>query len=165
MTFLQKPPGSFKVFTGAFFGTGYLPLAPGTWASLFILPLIYISWLFFAHWGIMALTAIFVFLSMWSAPATIKKLGSDPPEFVMDECAGQAFVFSIALPLYGESVPGLPLLLTGFILFRLFDIIKPFGIKRMEKFPGKYGILLDDLFAGFYASICLTALFRVGSFF
>lgn len=165
MTFLQKPPGSFKVFTGAFFGTGYLPLAPGTWASLFILPLIYAAWILFVYWGILALTVIFIFLSMWSAPAAIKKLGSDPPEFVMDECAGQALVFSIAIPLSGESPPGLASYLLGFLLFRLFDIIKPFGIKRMEKFPGKYGILLDDLFAGFYASICLTALFRLGSFF
>jgi phosphatidylglycerophosphatase A len=71
------------------------------------------------------------------------------------------FVVSVG---FGISL-NLIYLLLGFLLFRLFDITKPLGIKRVEKFRGKYGILFDDLLAGIYASVGLIALLSLLSLF
>lgn len=151
---------SFLMLIGTLFGAGYLPKAPGTWGSLLFLPFIYFSYELSGFIGVIALTIIASILSLISAPAAIKRLGEDPGEFVMDECAGQALVFAITFSILNIS-PGIAIYIPGFLLFRLFDIIKPFGIKRVEKVGGKFGILADDLLAGFYASISLMALVSV----
>lgn len=148
---------SFKLILGTLFGSGYLPKAPGTWGSLFSLPFVYAAWLAGGISGLMLLTILTCALSLWTAPTAIRRLGDDPGEFVMDECAGVALLFFIAATFGIEPAP-LSLLL-GFLLFRLFDITKPLGITRVEKFRGKYGILVDDLLAGFYASLSLIAIF------
>jgi len=153
---------SFLLLIGTLFGAGYLPKAPGTWGSLFFLPFIYASFLLGGYIGLIVLTIIASLLSLLSAPAAIEYLGPDPGEFVMDECAGQALVFVISLPILGLQL-NLLILLAGFILFRVFDITKPLGIKLVEKFRGKYGILYDDLLAGFYASLSLTAILYIGT--
>lgn len=153
----EKSGLSFMFLLGTFFGAGLLPKAPGTWGSLFFLPIIYLSYLSSGVIGIILLTVAASILSLITAPAAIKHLGPDPGEFVMDECAGQALVFSIALPLLDVRFD-LKTIFLGFLLFRIFDIIKPLGIKRVEKFRGKFGILADDLLAGLYASLSLTAL-------
>jgi len=153
---------SFLLLIGTLFGAGYLPKAPGTWGSLLFLPFIYLSYQLSGFPGVIALTIIASILSLISAPAAIKHLGEDPGEFVMDECAGQALVFAITFSIINIT-PGIVVFILGFLLFRLFDIIKPFGIKRVEKFRGKFGILVDDLLAGLYASISLMALIYIFS--
>jgi len=150
---------SFKLLLGTLFGSGYLPKAPGTWGSLFSLPFVYAAWLAGGIYGLLFLTILTCALSLWTAPVAIRRLGDDPGEFVMDECAGVALLFFIAAT-FGIAPAPLSLLL-GFLLFRLFDITKPLGIKRVEKFRGKYGILYDDLLAGIYASAVLTGLFAL----
>ncbi len=79
---------------------------------------------------------------------------SDPGYVVIDEAAGQwiSFLF-IPLPVLFQH-PWL--FVAGFILFRLFDITKPFPVKTMEKFPGGYGIMMDDIIAGLYTSLSLN---------
>jgi len=144
------------LFAGTLFVTGYLPIAPGTWGSLFCLPMIYASWYLLGYTGLVLLTIGTSILSLLSAPIAIRVLGDDPAAFVMDECAGQSLVFATALPLCHLS-PDIPTLLVGFLFFRLFDIVKPMGIKQAEKFRGKFGILADDLLAGMYASLGLIA--------
>lgn len=151
---------SFLLLMGTLFGTGYLPLAPGTWGSLLFLPFIYLSYELHGFIGVIGLTVIASIISLICAPAAIKRLGEDPGEFVMDECAGQALVFAITFSIINIT-PGITIYIIGFLLFRLFDIIKPFGIKRVENFRGKIGILGDDLLAGFYASICLMAIINI----
>lgn len=147
---------SVALCTGTLFGTGYLPIAPGTWGSLFWLPMIYASWYLLGYPGLLLLTIGTCILSLLSAPTAIRVLGDDPAAFVMDECAGQSLVFATALPLLALS-PDILTLLVGFLFFRLFDIAKPMGIKQTEKFRGKFGILADDLLAGIYASLGLIA--------
>ncbi len=147
---------SFFLLVGTLFGAGYLPKAPGTWGSLLFLPFIVAAYQLGGTAGILILTAFASVLSIVTAPAAIRKLGDDPGEFVMDECAGQGLVFAVALPLL-QAPLSITILLGGFLLFRLFDITKPLGVKRVEKFPGKYGILMDDLLAGLYASLSLIA--------
>ena len=88
------------------------------------------------------------------APSIITKTGKqDPREIVVDELAGQCTTFVPAVMLTQLN----PLLVAGlgFFLFRLFDIAKPFPIKKLEKLPAGWGILADDLLAGLYAAVIL----------
>lgn len=141
---------------GILFGFGLLPIAPGTWGSLAALPIIYGVAILFSTTGLVVLTLSAILLSLWTSDEAVRRLGDDPSEFVMDEVAGQSFTF-LLITFGGGLSHDLTVLLGGFILFRLFDIFKPLGIDPLQKLPGKYGILCDDLLAGFYALICIEA--------
>jgi phosphatidylglycerophosphatase A len=91
------------------------------------------------------------------APASIAATGKkDPSEVVADEFAGQAVTF-IAAGIFSTSGIYLPALL-GFFLFRLFDIIKPWPLRKLEKLPHGWGILADDLGAGVYACLSMSVI-------
>lgn len=151
---------SIRVAIGTLFGAGYLPTAPGTWGSLFTLPLIYgAAWLFPVY-GIPVFFAACCVLSLLCASAVEKKFGHDPSQFVMDECAGQSLVFIITgftFSFLGDAF----ILAAGFFLFRLFDILKPLGVDKLQNLPGEIGILADDLLAGIYSFICLEGLIYI----
>lgn len=147
---------TLKIRIGTLFGAGLLPAAPGTWGSLFILPLIYVSAVYLPVFGPVLLLLITILLSLWSADANVEKFGEDPAQFVMDECAGQTAVFLFVT--FQQTQTDFIILAAGFLLFRLFDILKPFGINALQKLHGKFGILADDLLAGLYALICLELL-------
>lgn len=155
MTFHQAVH-SLKLMLGTLLGAGYITKAPGTFGSLLFLPFIYVAFIWYHLPGLVVLMLVASLLSLWTAPAAIEELGDDPGEFILDECAGQALVF-VGVVAFDITLNFIYLFL-GFLLFRVFDIIKPLGIKRVEKFQGKYGILLDDLLAGIYASVGLIAL-------
>jgi phosphatidylglycerophosphatase A len=94
------------------------------------------------------------------APAVIALTGKgDPREVVADEFAGQALTFITigAVPTGRIWVAGL----LGFVLFRLFDIVKPWPIRKLEKLPAGWGILADDLMAGVYAGALLLISLRL----
>ena len=93
-------------------------------------------------------------LTLWAADACERRWGDDPSQMVSDEVAGQAITF-LFIPFSGQVSLDISILLAGFILFRVFDILKPFGIKRLQHFRSGLGILLDDLAAGLYALLCL----------
>ncbi len=153
-----------KIVFGTLFGAGLLPKAPGTWGSLFTLPFVYFAYLIHPIFGVAGFAVIASLISLWSTDASVEKFGDDPGQFVIDETAGQALVFLFTSFHYGLSM-NTGLLLSGFVLFRIFDIFKPLGIVRLEKLPGKFGILADDLAAGIYALICLELLkVLLGSF-
>ncbi len=90
------------------------------------------------------------------APAAIARTGkNDPGEVVADEFAGQAVTFmGIAAITPSQMIVAAVL---GFLLFRLFDIVKPWPIRKLEALPGGWGILADDLLAGVYAGIVFQA--------
>ena len=148
---------TLKIVLGTLFGSGLLPKAPGTWGSLFSLPLIYAAYLIHLSFGVIGFVLFASVISLWATDACVEKFGDDPGQFVIDETAGQAVVF-LFTSFHYSSLANISLLLTGFILFRVFDIFKPLGIVRLEKLPGKFGILTDDLAAGVYALICLELL-------
>ena len=130
------------------FGVGFLPAAPGTFASVAGSPLV---WLMDRLGGLLGAVflAAFLALAFFSADRAGKLTGQDDPrEIVIDEVAG----FLVALFLVPLSWLNLSL---GFILFRVFDIWKPFPLKRAEKLGGGLGIVLDDLLAGLYANLAL----------
>jgi phosphatidylglycerophosphatase A len=99
------------------------------------------------------------------APAVIAATGqADPREIVADEFAGQALTF-LAIPLLTTAaISTKQIWLTtslGFVLFRLFDILKPWPIRKLENLPKGWGILADDLLAGIFAAIVLLIILRL----
>ena len=141
------------------FGLGWLPVAPGTWGSL--PPVIVFALM--CHFGASVVSISIVMAALVlagsvicvkCAPASIAAIGkADPGEVVADEFAGQALTFlPISVVAAGQTWV---VALLGFLLFRLFDITKPWPIRKLEKLPAGWGILLDDLLAGLYAAIVL----------
>jgi phosphatidylglycerophosphatase A len=146
------------------FGLGRLPLAPGTWGSLPVVVIFGLMCQFNLSgpsisivMAAMALAGSVICVKF--APAAIAATGkNDPGEVVADELAGQAVTF-LVIPFF------IPVILTtgqiciitsgGFLLFRLFDIVKPWPIRKLEKLPEGWGVLADDLLAGVYAAIVL----------
>ncbi|HEY3067325.1 MAG TPA: phosphatidylglycerophosphatase A [Methylomirabilota bacterium] len=124
-------------------GAGYAPLAPGTAGSAVAL---LILWLVpFSRAGLVVFFLVVTVAGIWAAHVAEQKLGGkDPGEIVIDEVAGM-ILSVLALPLTA------PVLLAGFVLFRLFDIVKPFPAARSQRLPGGFGIMTDDLVAGLYA--------------
>jgi phosphatidylglycerophosphatase A len=146
------------------FGLGWLPVAPGTWGSL--PPAIIFGLL--CHLGLSTASAAVIMavlalagsvVCVKFAPAVIAATGKpDPREIVADEFAGQAITF---LPTGLWAINEFPTtgiwiaVGFGFMLFRIFDITKPWPIRRLEKLPKGWGILADDLLAGVFAAIVL----------
>jgi phosphatidylglycerophosphatase A len=136
----------------SWFGAGLMPLAPGTFGTLTALPLVLILNHVGEFYEGLALLLL-IPLAVWSSSLSERCLGrSDPSEVVVDEVAG------FLLTLFLLPLSWLTLCL-GFVLFRLFDIVKPFPIRWFEKkLRGGTGIVLDDLMAGVYANLGLRLL-------
>jgi phosphatidylglycerophosphatase A len=134
------------------FGVGLLPSAPGTWGSLAALP---IGWAIHYLAGPMALaaTAMAAFALGWWAAAKLVEASrlSDPGFIIIDEVAAQWLVL-VAAPLDWRAY------LAAFVLFRIFDIAKPWPIRAAERrVAGGLGVMLDDVLAALYALILLLA--------
>ena len=138
--------GKSALFLSSWFGSGLVPLAPGTFGTLTAVPLVVALWYLDSLFAGLLLLFI-ILLAVWSAGLSERILGRiDPPEVVIDEVAG----FAVAVFLLPASWL---VLFLGFALFRLFDIFKPFPIGLLEKrVKGGIGIVLDDLLAGIYAN-------------
>ncbi len=140
-------------------GIGLLPFAPGTWGSLIALPL---GWLLHGWAGPLAvvLAMVVIFFAGWWASEALSRRGDDhdPGYIVIDEVAGQLLVLAV--------IPPDPLLYAvGFVLFRLFDILKPAFIGWADRaVKGGLGVMLDDLLAGLCGALALYAIMRFWSF-
>ncbi len=143
---------------GTFFGAGYFPLGPGTLTSGIVTGLFLLSWPAGVSplWLLAAAAALYL-PAVWAAGICERHFGRrDPGCVVIDEVIGQMITLA-ALParpaaaLWKYSV-------AGFILFRLFDIVKPFPVSRSEKLPAGWGIITDDCWAGAYAFAGLALL-------
>lgn len=151
-----------KPIIGSFFNAGFLPNAPGTWGSFFALFPIYFVGVYAPWYGMALITALFSFFTVWVSEECERVWGGDPSPLVMDEFAGQGMTF-IAISFTGILKYDLLLLVAGFIFFRFFDIQKPLGVDKLQKLPGGWGILVDDLLAGFYAFLSLrTVVYILG---
>ena len=137
------------------FGVGYSPVAPGTLGTLIAIPVYY--FLSNISSPIYEITLIgFFFLSVWiSENAEIFFGKKDDQRIVIDEMMG----FLITM-LWVPKVTHF--IVIGFFLFRLFDILKPFPIRRLERgLKGGFGVVLDDVMAGVYANIILHLVRRI----
>ncbi len=139
-----------------FFYVGYLPFIPGTLASIVALFLFYLARNSGLAQVFLTLAVIILgFLVSGRAEEVFNK--KDPKYVVIDEVAGM--LLSLAFIPYDIRIA-----VIAFILFRIFDILKPFPIKRLEKLPGAAGIMCDDIAAGIYTNIILQIILRFASF-
>lgn len=133
-------------------GLGRVPFAPGTVASLAALPF---AWLLAYYGGNVALlgaTLAAAIVGTWACDEYARRTNAiDPSECVADELAGQWLTFAFA-PL---SLAGMVL---AFLLFRLFDVLKPWPISLAERFEGGLGIMADDIVAAVMAGLLLIAI-------
>lgn len=158
-------------------GVGFIPLAPGTWGSA-VGVLIYLIFRrieqffdsFFAPkgWEILQISAwnhfinsvlflLFCLFGIWAASRTAKLLKTkDPQKVVVDEVIGQLIVF-----LFVPFDISWKLILAGFLLFRLFDIWKPYPINSLETLPAGLGICADDILAGVYGGVALSFIYAI----
>lgn len=133
---------------GTWFGLGLVPFAPGTFGTLGAIPLV---WFFqrFGEMQYMFAVLLFTVFSIFVAQLYEDEVaeGHDPGEFVLDEVVG--FLVTMTWMPFTWTY-----LLAGFVLFRLFDILKPFPISWVDRrVPGGFGAVADDLLAGILASI------------
>ena len=164
----QRKP-HLALFIATACGLGYIPVAPGTWGSLGGIFLYFAVHEVFpptsvpglpksfevsgwsAAWAGIPVMVVVAALGVWSATTAARFWNvSDPQRVVIDEVSGQHLTYLLALaPLNWKY------LLLGFILFRVFDIWKPFPARQAESLPGGWGIMADDWIAGVYAAIGL----------
>jgi phosphatidylglycerophosphatase A len=180
----EKKP-RFALFIATAGGLGYLPKAPGTWGSMLGVALTSLtiwmaninfrlappgaagSWTqrspeadFLSNQAGMAF--VIAILGVWaSASAARYWRAKDPQKVVIDEVSGQSITY-LGLLSRGSFAHGWIYLLAGFILFRVFDIWKPFPARQAESLPGGWGIMADDWIAGIYAAVVLYLLRRAG---
>ena len=167
----RRSAGDYAALALATCGVGLIPIAPGTWGSgvgvALYLGLGYLAQYLFDYavgrgldlapqqfQGILTTVLLLVILAValagtWAATRAEKLLGKkDPGAVVVDEVAGQliAFLFVPWQTTWTWTV------VAGFIAFRVFDIWKPYPVRRLEGLGGGLGIMADDLLAGFYAA-------------
>lgn len=146
---VSMPEGARKkliIWIAKGFGLGSLKPAPGTWGSLggvvlgFALSALPV-------WIAIGCLVCLTFLAVWVADETERYLGChDPGCVVIDEIVGMGFALAGHCPNFIHIV-GL------FLLFRLFDILKPFPIRYLEKLKGGFGVMMDDVAAGVAANL------------
>jgi phosphatidylglycerophosphatase A len=142
------------------FGVGFLPLAPGTWGSLAAIPIAHLVAVLLGASGVAAFALGIAIIGVHAAGETARLRGTlDPPEVVVDEVAGQSIAL---LPVYALVQPeavGLRIasVLVAFVLFRILDVWKPGPIGWLERLPGGWGIMADDLVGGAVAAALVTA--------
>ena len=134
-------------FIGTGSGLGLIPFAPGTFGSLGGL---LTGWIILEYSEsptifLLSLIIIFFFLGVYCSNKLIPEWGKDPSRIVIDEVVGM-WISMLFLP------HNIGLLIAAFGCFRLFDIFKPLGIRKFESFPRGWGIMLDDVVAGFFAN-------------
>ena len=176
-TTVNKTPLDYFALAVSTCGVGYLPLAPGTYGSIVgVLIYLLFGWLennFTAHFGAngwnnsqitawihvfnLILFLPFCLLGIWAAGRTAVLFGKkDPQKVVVDEVIGQLIVF-LFVPFDRHWY----FVLAGFLLFRLFDIWKPYPIRLLENLPAGIGVCADDILAGVYGGVCLALIYAI----
>ena len=150
---LSKP----AVFLATWFGSGFLPKAPGTWGTVASLPF---AWVMHsvAGWQVLAGATLAVFcIGIWASNGYTKLLGGeDPGPVVIDEVAGM-WLTLIPAAYFSPCAPDPFTYVVAFILFRLADIIKPWPASWADKnIKGGLGIMFDDVIAAIFSSLGLT---------
>ena len=144
-------------FLHRFFATGFYsgfsPIVPGTAGSLVGL-LIYLIPGVENIFVLGPLSILFFFIGIFTSARLEKQLGEDPSIVVIDEIVGMWISLFF--------LPKIPAIYIGaFVLFRVFDIVKPSPARQVEQYKGGWGIMLDDVFAGIYANIVMQIILLI----
>jgi phosphatidylglycerophosphatase A len=142
------------VVLGSFGMSGFFPVAPATFTSA--VAAVLLAWAYpLASPGEYTLLVAALFAAgVWACGRMEHRYGRDPSAAVLDEVCGMAIALA-AVPISAATVA------LGFALFRIFDILKLPPGRRLERLPGGWGIMLDDVVAGAYAALALRILLRV----
>ncbi|MCH7949146.1 MAG: phosphatidylglycerophosphatase A [Candidatus Dadabacteria bacterium] len=144
--------GIAKLIATVFY-VGLIPIAPGTFGTIAAIPLFY-ALSFTPLYLYLAITVLIILISVWASGVAEEIFGkTDPGVVVADEVCGY-LVTMILVPVTLGNI------FFGFLLFRLFDIAKPYPIRKFERLPGGLGIVMDDVMAGVYSCITLHILGR-----
>lgn len=143
---------------GTGLGTGFSPIAPGT-AGALLATIIWVILYQSVSYTILFLLTLFLIVlftaaGVWSANRLEPCWGKDPSRVVVDEMVG-VWIPLLAVP---DRATWYWYVIGAFILFRLFDIFKPMGIRRMEDLKGGVGVMMDDILAGVYSLIILVGI-------
>jgi phosphatidylglycerophosphatase A len=139
------------------FGAGLMPIGPGTWGSAAALPFGFLMMWLGGPWLLVAGIVVITAAGWWAAGVFVKGLNAeDPPEIVVDEVVSQWLVLTITpLTWWGY--------LAAFLIFRIFDTIKPWPINLIDQnVTGAAGVMLDDLAAGALAFATMAAFLWAG---
>ena len=156
-------PTDYLALAISTFGVGYLPLAPGTWGSLVAVGIFLGFVQVFKGNALIAVVLVSIvvvtFAGIWAASRTEALANrKDPSKVVVDEVAGQLIsLFPLTLFTQWSIVA----VIISFILFRFFDIVKPYPARRLEALKGGLGIMCDDLIAGVYAAVITSIIVAV----
>ena len=158
---LPRGRWDWPVLIAIWFGCGYAPLAPGSVGSLAAL---LIAIVLHAGYGasrgaFLLLAVILLVPGIWAADVTAKRAGIQDPGFVVvDEVIGQWITLAGAAVLNWKSW------LAAFVLFRILDVWKPPPVRQLERLPGGFGIVADDVMAGLYGALAIFLLDRLQLF-
>ena len=156
----MKQKNFFHIVIATGFGSGYFPKAPGT-AGAVLATIIWFGMAFIIKQPMHLLIAtaslivVFTILGVWSSGIMEAYWGKDPSKVVVDEMVG---VWIPLLAVNNTNKYYVYYALTALLLFRLFDIFKPLGIRKMEEIKGGWGIMLDDILAGLYSLFILCGI-------
>lgn len=146
------------VLIGTGFGSGFCPVAPGT-AGALLATLIWIGLYYLVPfqsllWITGMLIVFFTVLGIWASNKLEPHWGEDPSRIVVDEMVG----VWIPLLAVADNKNLFLNVVAAFCLFRMFDILKPLGIRKMESLRGGFGVMMDDILAGVYSFVMLMVL-------
>ena len=136
-------------FIGTGAGIGLSPVAPGTFGTAAALLIYYILPVPSTSYIFLALILIGLIVGIWATGILSTDNDPDPGKVVWDEYVG-LWTTCFLVPKTWEF------LILAFLIFRIFDILKPWPIKRIETFPKGWGIMLDDVLAGIYGNLCIN---------
>ena len=141
------------------FGVGYFPFASGTVGSFATLPFAFAAAYFYGVWGILALALFSFIIGVIASKEVLKYTKHDPSIIIIDEVAGQLLSFALVADRLVGNLQAWSIYLSGFLLFRLFDIWKPQPAKWADtKVLNAWGVMLDDVFAGIFAAVLLLGI-------
>ena len=162
----ERPP-LLPVIVGTGLGSGFWPWGPGTAGSV----LATLIWTAMAYWGgisgtlcgtdLQSVTFFLVIFSTitgtWATAQLQPYWGEDPSRVVIDEMAGVWIPLSLLVPFTSNGTPGDSWwwAVIALVLFRFFDMVKPLGIKKLDRKEGAFYVMADDLLGGIYAAITM----------
>lgn len=146
---IWKNPWHFIAFG---FGTGAIPIAPGTFGTLIAIPL-YLYFSTYSHWIYLVFTIAFTIFSIWLCEKVSREIQvHDHQGMCIDEVVG--YLVTMYHAPYGWGW-----IITGVILFRIFDILKPWPIRQIDDHvKGGVGMILDDVVAGIFSCFIIQTL-------